>query len=263
MRTEDSIISITMIIVAEDDGVALTDLEYNLLDIIEGSASPLGSNALALKLKGRGITVSAPTVGRCLASLEEAGNLISVENRGRIISEDGRSALYRHHLQQNLSNAAQNVVDILGISGSANIQKLIDVVTTRHALERKAAWLAAKNATAEEITTICTYGDILDTLLKDVHDSHGKNHQAAMGRLFHETIAKAGKNEVLAAMIHLVNQDIAARDFLVVLLEQTNYSFGLGHAAIAKAIKNREPELALALAEEHTQKILDALYLLL
>ena len=61
MRTEDSIISITMIIVAEDDGVALTDLEYNLLDIIEGSASPLGSNALALKLKGRGITVSAPT----------------------------------------------------------------------------------------------------------------------------------------------------------------------------------------------------------
>lgn len=58
MRTEDSIISITMIIVAEDDGVALTDLEYNLLDIIEGSASPLGSNALALKLKGRGITCS-------------------------------------------------------------------------------------------------------------------------------------------------------------------------------------------------------------
>ncbi|MCD8164518.1 MAG: FCD domain-containing protein [Synergistaceae bacterium] len=244
--------------------MALTDLEYNLLDIIEGSASPLGPNALALKLKGREITVSAPTVGRCLASLEEAGYLISVENRGRIISEEGRSVLYRHHLQQNLSDAAQNVVDILGSSGSANIQKLIDVVTTRQALERKAAWLAAKNATAEEITTICTYGDILDTLLKDIHDSHGKNHQAAaMGRLFHETIAKAGKNEVLAAMIHLVNQDIAARDFLVVLLEQTNYSFGLGHAAIARAIKNRDPELARALAEEHTQKILDALSLLL
>lgn len=243
--------------------MVLTDLEYNLLNIIEDSVSPMGSNALALKLRGQNITVSAPTVGRSLASLEGEGLLISVENRGRVISEEGKSVLYRHHLQQNLSNAAQNVVKILGSSGHADIKKLIDVVMTRQSLEKKAAWLAAQNATAEEITTICTYGDILDSMLKDVHDSHSKNHQATMGRLFHETIAKASKNEVLSAMIHLVNQDIAARDFLVVLLGQTNYSFGLGHAAIAKAIKNRDPERAMLLSEEHTQKIMDALSLLL
>ena len=80
----------------EGDGVVLTDLEYNLLNIIEDSVFPMGSNALALKLRGQNITVSAPTVGRSLASLEGEGLLISVENRGRVISEEGKSVLYRH-----------------------------------------------------------------------------------------------------------------------------------------------------------------------
>ena len=241
----------------------LKEIEYHILNIIEDGKSPVGSNLLASKLKGLGDNVSAPTVGRKLADLEAAGLLVSVERKGRLLSEKGKEVLYRHHLMQNLHDAAKSVTSILDHSGQADIKKMIDLIMTRQALERTAAFLAAQYASPTEIETICTYGEILDSMLKDDHAAHSKNNQATMGRLFHETIAKAGKNELLASIIHLVNQDIAARDFLVILLEQTNYSFGLGHADIAKAIRNRDPEKAAELAAEHTQKIADALKKLL
>ncbi|MCF0247253.1 MAG: FCD domain-containing protein, partial [Synergistes sp.] len=234
----------------------------NILSIIENRESPAGSNSIAAELKAREIDVSAPTVGRCLANLENAGYLIPSKNKGRVISDDGRRVLAHAALHQNLNEAAENVKGILS-EGSADIKKLIDVLLVRQALEGKSAALAAQNATTEEIASIVTYAEILDTVLQDVNDSRGKNYQETMGRLFHETIAKAAKNEILAASIHLINQNVATRDYLIMLLDKTDYSFGLGHSAIANAIKKRDSEEAKALAEAHLQKVVDALYKLM
>ena len=235
------------------------DIEYQILSIIENSDAPLGSNALSSMLKNKGISASAPTIGRILSVLESQGYLQLVGKKGRVLSESGKNALSRLHLKDELENAASDLVNILTRSDSNDIRKLIDLMTVRKVLEREASFLAALNATDSELNTIATYAGILDSVMKEPRTKTGLHHVADMGRLFHESIAKAGRNEILYAIIHLVNQDIAARDYLFILLEKANYSFNTGHMKILNAMKRRNPEEAAESAAEHLDVVIDAL----
>lgn len=235
------------------------DIEYQILTIIENSDTPLGSNALSAMLKNRGISASAPTIGRVLSVLESQGYLQLIGKKGRVLSELGKSNLLRLHFKEELENAASDLVNILTRSDSNDIRKLIDLMTTRKILEREASYLAALNAKDSELSIIETYAGILDSVMNENHTKPGLHHVADMGRLFHESIAKASRNEILYAMIHLINQDIAARDYLFILLEKANYSFSTGHMNILNAMKRRDPEEAAAAASEHLDIAITAL----
>jgi len=235
------------------------DIEYQILSLIENSDTPLGSNALSAMLKNKGINASAPTIGRILSVLETQGYLTLIGKKGRILSESGKNTLSRMHLKEELENAASDLVNILTRSDSNDIRKLIDLMTARKVLEKEASYLAALNATDSELNTIATYAGILDSVMKESHTKTGLHHVADMGRLFHETIAKASRNEILYAIIHLINQDIAARDYLFRLLEKANYSFNTGHMKILNAMKRRNPDEAAAAAAEHLDVVVNAL----
>lgn len=235
------------------------DIEYQILSLIENSDTPLGSNALSSMLKNKGIRASAPTIGRALSILESQGYLQLIGKKGRVLSESGKNALSRMHLKEELENAASNLVNILTRSDSHDIRKLIDLMTTRRVLEREASFLAALNATDSELNSISTYAGILDSVMKGGPSKTDLHHVAGLGRLFHESIAKASRNEILYAMIHLINQDIAARDYLFILLEKTNYSFNTGHIKILNAMKRRKPEEAALAAAEHLDTVITAL----
>lgn len=235
------------------------DIEYQILSLIENSDTPLGSNALSSMLKNKGIKASAPTIGRALSVLESQGYLQLIGKKGRILSEAGKNALSRLHFKEELENAASDLVNILTRSDSNDIHKLIDLMITRKVLEREASYLAAIHVTDSELNTIETYAGILDSVMKGKHSEKDLRHVASLGRLFHESIAKASRNEILYAMIHLVNQDIAARDYLFILLEKTNYTFNTGHIKILNAMKRRNPEEASATAAEHLDMVINAL----
>lgn len=228
-------------------------LEYLILLSVQATNAPLGSHALAECLHDRGITVSAPTAGRHLGTLEKEGLLEQVNRRGRILTPKGQRRLEELRAECEQAETASELLDRLN---RPDLKILLEQVEMRLAIEKEAARLAAIRATDHEIRMIQTYGELLDEVLEDSPHRHSMFHQAMIGRQFHEAIADAAKNQILAITLRLINKDLALRDILVRLRKKDGYVFGGNHWSIAEAIKNRDPDAAGKAMADHINEIL-------
>ena len=198
------------------------DLEFQILEIVNAAGSPAGSHYLAQALADRDITVSAPTAGRFLVALEKEGYLEQVKRRGRLLTQKGSIRLEELRSEREQSDTARELIDRLN---RPDISILLEQVETRLALEKEAARLAAIRASDHEIRLIETYAELLDEVLEDSPHHHSLFHQATIGRQFHEAVADASKNQILAISLRLINKDLALRDILVRLRKMNGYVF--------------------------------------
>ncbi len=222
-------------------------LEHAVLSILQDSKKPLGASALSLALESLGVEISMATAGRLLWALEQKGYVQQVSNKGRILSEKGIALVREWNQEEHQRSLAETFFQTLQ---GHSPEQLLDVLLARRAIERETSRLAALRGTEEDIAKILTYGDILD------NHTRGNTQVAVMDRTFHESIAEAAKNKVLAAALRLVRQNAAIRNLFVSIRAQGEYVLGGDHQAIAQAIARKDPRQAEEAMLQHIDNLI-------
>ena len=114
------------------------NLEYLILEKLFQLNSPTGASFLCSKINS-----SQASIGRELHNLEIRGLVEKVSNKGRILTEEGRS--YFQLLQQSI-NSKESVDVLLDLFSRNDKQIYLDILEARIILELKTAELAAKRA---------------------------------------------------------------------------------------------------------------------
>lgn len=218
-------------------------LEYDILDEIANSTTPMGANLLSLKINS-----SQATIGRVLLNLDYQGYLEKSSNKGRVITESGR--IYLKKLNEIL-NINQNTEELIRISTSTDKDTLLDVLHTRKVLEKETAYLTAQNITDEQLKEL--------TLIIDKQEE-----QKRMGHLgekedleFHCKIANISGNRVMEQILILIlTQKNVYLDFSYIRQKLVVRSSN-DHRNIIKAFEERNPELASTYMVNHIDLLID------
>ncbi|WP_169731345.1 FadR/GntR family transcriptional regulator [Aminiphilus circumscriptus] len=221
------------------------------LSVIAAHRRPIGAAAFAERLAAEGVSMSPASAGRLLAELEGEGFLEQESNKGRVLSERGRLLVQERQQREGREVAARRFLDELSCDAP---EKIIEVLVARRAIERETCRLAAERAKEQEMEEIATFAAILDT---SQHVS--REHVAVVDRKFHQAIARAGGNRVLAAALDLIFRD---KDLLAMTMSFRKRRDALlqenGHRAIAEAIARRDPDEAEKALLRHLGYIIGA-----
>lgn len=129
-------------------------------------------------------------------------------------------------------------------------EDLVNLYAVREALEALAARLCAENASSYDLMGLT---ELVDKMRS--YSTEGEKNQFLVSSIdFHDAIAQASKNATLISFLKNVYTTI--RIFRRAALDQPERGSGSfeEHAAIAEAIKQRNPELAETRAREHVRK---------
>lgn len=223
------------------------DLEYFILRSLGESEQPVGSGSLYYLLQERGDKISAPTIGRRLRDLEQRGLVEKVSVEGRTLTSSGTALLRRIEHDRRIEDSAQGFLSLLKQDSRKDI---LDQLMARRVIEGETAALAASSASKETIAT-------LDDLI-------GRQRQRVMeGEMavdedtgFHETIAAASGNNVLAGMVHLLRSQKQLTYVVTAIRAKVHTRFVVDHEEILLAIKARKATSARQAMEQHISKLI-------
>ena len=173
-------------------------IEYELLCLLTDVESPMGAVTLSLMLKEKDLDVSSATIGRLLTGFDYQGLTTKRGFQGRVLTNAGVKLLAGLESKRRLEEAGSLLNDYLGTDGE---YQLIDILVARRGIERESARLAALNATEEDIREL---GRIYGLQAKDAADGVMSPDNDV---LFHQAIAAASKNRVLAAAYDYIWQN--------------------------------------------------------
>ena len=220
------------------------NLEYLILDKISQLNTPVGASFLCSQ-----INASQASIGRELYNLELRGLLEKVSNKGRVLTEEGRS--YLQLLQQSM-NSKESVDILLDLFSKNDKQIYLDILEARILLEVKTAELAAIRASEEDIQDI-------DRTLNKYRRIRALGRPAENENLeFHFKIAEIANNPVIYQLLKLVLMQHAAYVHFS-FMDYTLVGSNLFHAQIFEAIKNHDPEQASKLMYEHLNALVTTL----
>jgi GntR family L-lactate dehydrogenase operon transcriptional regulator len=226
--------------------LASLEFEHAILHLL-ASDGPLGSGTLMERLQELGYRGSEPTVGRFLRTLDRRGLSSRISNKGRDLTEHGRTRL------RELCEAEDQLFyerELIRTMRSNTIDDLLDVLVARRALEREAARLAADHASREDVeqieAAIAEHRRVLTTSGVPI-DADVKVHRL---------IAQAGQNRVLAAAIDLIRRDKQLTIALDAILKLTDHKWVVGHERILRAIKRRAADEAERAMLEHIDTLI-------
>ena len=213
-----------------------------VLQLIAESESPVGQGTLSFLLRRRGIMVSAPTIGRRLRNLEFSRMLRKVSVEGRVITERGRQLLTQWQADAHLRTSGETLLNTLKRSDKKHLQ---DLLATRRMVETEAAALAARHATAETIAR-------LEEVLQHQRDRVGRGELGlAEDAAFHQEIARASGNAVLACLISLMRQHRRYNAIVASMRAVVGGRLAVDHAAILDGIRRRNPRAARRAMDRH------------
>ncbi len=220
---------------------------YEILAILDEKLEPLGSGHLSQYMLAKGFIISEATVGRILSQLDKKNITEKLGFQGRVITKAGREQLLQMQSFQQRREFGDRFIAILE---SRKEQDLLDILIARKAIERELARLAALYSTEAEIKS-------LETVLAEQQEfSAQKQLTAEHDVKFHQTIALAGKNKVLAAAMDLIRHDAQLSPILEYIRTQVGGELVVGHGEIVKAIKLRDPERAEKAMIEHIESLI-------
>lgn len=174
------------------------ELEYKILKLLSERKDPLGCGTMKILLREHDLNSSEATVGRKLRELEQAGYLHKIGVEGRLITESGLRRYRELETEREFKLSGLGLINALKNKGKKD---LLDVLIARRAVEGEIARLACHNATGDEIKHMekvlkeqkrrCSLGE--DTTFQDYD--------------FHESLAKASKNDVLKSVLELLRNE--------------------------------------------------------
>lgn len=177
--------------------------------------------------------VSRHSVREAIRTLEQKNILKSLPGSGTfVVSRDGES-----------------IIDYLTKAVIQEKGKLAEIFEFRKMIEPQVAFLAANNATIEEINEM---EKILDQ--QKMGGTNIKN-MIKLDEAFHLTLARATKNGILQRIVALINdiiRDCRDEGYQSELRWQKSIE---GHSSIIEEIKKRNPDLALKFMTDHLNLI--------
>lgn len=224
-----------------------SDLMYAILNTVKEKQEPIGSGSLFHCLAAQGLQISAPTIGRRLQELEQRGWLQKVNVDGRVLTAEGEKHLEQLRHDRDLDQHGQNFLSLLK-NGSP--QEIFDVLEARRLVEGHTAALTARRSSPKLIRR-------LEELIE------AQQRRFSMGQMgieqdvqFHEAIADASGNKVLASVVRLLRSYIDINRAVNAIRGRMGARIASGHYAIVEAIRNRDSEAARAAMGQHISELI-------
>lgn len=223
------------------------DLLFAILTALKDSGKPIGSGALFCFLMEQRFAVSAPTIGRRLQELEQRGLVRKVNVDGRVLTAEGEKYLEELRHDRHLDSSGRKFLKLLKNSSQ---QEIFDVLEARRLVEGHTAALAAKNASQQLVRR-------LEELIA------GQQRLLNAGQMgieqdvkFHEAIADASGNKVLAGVVRLLRSHLDVNRAVNVIRGRMGARIAGGHYAIVAAICDRDPEAARRAMDSHISELI-------
>lgn len=222
-------------------------LEYDVLTIIRDANGPMGCGSLAVKLQSMGHSVSEATVGRILRDLDFAGFTEKAGFRGRKLSMDGQGRLA---VLENKDRRLKWGEELMAAVQGHTKEQLLEVLVARRVIESELAYLAAKNATKQELTSL------KNVLGRQRHMLECGDGAAAEDVDFHNIIAVMARNRVLAAAVALIRQDTQLSPVLEHIRLQVHSLVYVDHQKIVENIVEGKADEAKEAMVEHINNLI-------
>lgn len=223
------------------------ELMHAILSVLSANGKPIGSGTLYYSLRERGLTVSAPTIGRRLQELETQGLLRKASVDGRVLTPEGRQFFERLNEDRHLDNSGREFLSLLK-AGSR--QEILEVLQTRRIVECETAALAAMKSSpklARRLTELISKQKrLLDKGELGIEEDVS----------FHEAIADASGNRVLAGVTRLLRSHLEVNRAVSVIRARLGARVAQRHHDIVKAIRNRDPEAARRAMDRHISELI-------
>ena len=169
------------------------DLEWWILREMNGDGGPLGALSLSSRLG-----IPPASIGRALRKLEDQRLVSKSQNKGRILTAQGREILAREQKKKDTVSLAEELMDA-ALSGDEKI--LLDILKLRQLLECEAAGLCAQNAGPWET-------EWLERLQSDYESELRRGGNGSEQDLkLHLAIAACSGNRVLPGLLQLLLTD--------------------------------------------------------
>jgi DNA-binding FadR family transcriptional regulator len=226
-------------------------MELIALTLLEEADKPLGAGRLAEIYRSQGIQIAEATAGRFLRSLDEAGLTHRLGKQGRLPTKAGRRRLRELRLRSELTARGTQLAAAAKVQ---DLRELIDLLHVRRAIEAEAARLAALRAEPRELERITAAADMHVRCI-------GTPGRIGHAHDFHLLVAQASHNRMLVAIASLLLE--VHNERLAHLLDRLAAEAGLvldtalEHAALADALRRREPDAAERSMRAHIDKLID------
>ena len=216
-------------------------LEYELLNNLLDMYEPVGASSLALTLE-----TSQATIGRKLHELEFRGYLEKKSNKGRVITEEGKTHL---KLLENEVRRQSKVNELINESNITSEKDLLDILYARRLIEKEIVYLAAQRITKDECKT-------LEIILAE------QRFEIKYGALgdqqdleFHSLIGKISDSKILSQMANLITtQSHAYLEFSY--LSKKFKTAVTDHEAILNSLIDGDAEGAAEAMVQHIDRVI-------
>lgn len=177
--------------------------------------------------------VSRVSVREAISALEAVGLVDVQQGRGSFVA----------------GPRADTYADSFGRWVEAHRTEVMELLDVRGALDELAAGFAAANASAADIETIRRTQDAFAAAIDDPGIDIDRLEQLDIA--FHESVAAAGKNSLLADLLHDLNHHLSTSRRAVLALGARRPKAAAEHLRILEAIETHRPDLARARARHH------------
>lgn len=218
------------------------DLKLLILNLMQKSGVPVGAVFLSERLG-----IPPATIGRALSSLEKEGYIEKVSNKGRQLTDKGKSYLQDKKNWKHKLNTASKLLDFVE---SISKERLLEILQVRQLLEDMTVELACKNASEQELHELDKI--MLDYTYDLRYGGLGNEYDLQL----HLKIAEISHNQTIHQILKLIlTEKSAYTKFSSVADSFTNTQL-IQHDEIVQAIKSRDVSRAKLAMSRHINKII-------
>lgn len=221
-----------------------------LLAVLGTSTEPVGTRTARQSIQEMGYSLSESSVSRRLREMDARGWTVSVGTKGRILSPEGHRRL---ELSEQSGSGGAVVAQAIDVR---DVQDMLQLLHARKAVESAAAADAAVHASEEDLAELAA-------LVQKQRQALGTSDMAHRPGLdVHRKIASMSRNRMLKLLTGLLLaphlDSVEAVLDITLGSEDDQRSVAEEHDALLDAIATRDPKRALAVMDEHFDKMIDA-----
>ena len=216
--------------------------DWKILQAVAGSSIPVGAIYLSSKLG-----IPSANIGRTLLRLEKKGMVVKVENKGRSITELGKSYIEKQSEKNNKLSVAN---ELINAAGTDEKQSLLEVLQVRKLLESYGASCCAQSVKQEMIKEL---EDIqFDYIYELRHGRAGSEQDLKL----HLKIAEFSGNRMIARILKLILADNNSYAQFTRAAADLHELRQKEHEKIIEAIRQRDGEKASQEMEAHLDRVI-------
>ena len=227
-------------------------VKYMMLRLIGQSGTGLGAWEMQIALREAGVELSTATAGRYLKELDSSGLTAKLSNKGRVLTDRGRS--YMEQMDTELISSYLHK-GVKKAAGGGEYKDLFDIYAVRIPIELESVRLCCRSASKEEIAEIGRYAESYGQLAQGGEDFTNTSLD------FHVLIANATRNQFMAALLEMLifEQKKIENSLEYLITRRYGLLFSRQHQEIYESIRDRDEERAVHLMQVHFDEIINAM----